>query len=140
MGISYTAHGLPKPNASELISSGWDAISDLADAVEAAALADSGWIAPALAGTWAAAGAPYPAIGYRLFRGIVYLRGRLLGPNAGTAFTLPAGYRPAATRTFPVAAAAVATFDVSAAGVVSISVGGGGGYFALDSIRFVAEQ
>lgn len=31
---TYTAGGLPKPEATDLISNGWDAIADLADAVE----------------------------------------------------------------------------------------------------------
>jgi hypothetical protein len=142
MAISYTAHGLPKPNASELISSGWDAISDLADAVEAAALDDGAWTTIALGASWVAYGGIYPAPAYRRFRGVVFLRGLMKsgtqGPNV--AFTLPAGYRPGSIITPAVG------YNWAGAGQLDIGTDGtarvyspGNVAVSLDTVRFIAE-
>ena len=56
-------------------------------------LADSGWVALTLNSGWANIGSPYQTAAVRKFGGFVKLRGQI-NVSSGTAFTLPAGYRP----------------------------------------------
>lgn len=98
-----TALGIPYPEVTDRVADGWDAIRDLAEAVDAliaagtaarnaavatlnaadAALdarldaleAAPGWVAPTLAAGWANYGAGWATAGYRKIRGVTYLRG-----------------------------------------------------------------
>jgi hypothetical protein len=65
-----------------------------------ASLGDTGWIAVS---SFANSFSAVAAVAYRKINNVVYLRGSLTGGTAGTgAFTLPSGYRPAATAVIPV--------------------------------------
>lgn len=89
------------------------------------------------AGTWTSYGAPYSAPKYRKEFGRVWLKGAIGTGNPNTAaFTLPAGYRPAAevvlaasdiSNTYP------AMVCITTAGVVTIYDGAG---FGIDSVCF----
>lgn len=114
-----TPLGLPYPETTDRVADGWDAIRDLAEAVDdkltaigvaaaAAAAADdtrldaleadTGWIAPAFNSGWSHYGAGYLSAGYRRLRGVVYLRGMIKRGSVDSLipFVLPAGFRPSA--------------------------------------------
>lgn len=132
----YTPRGYPKPQASDLISDGWDAIADLADALDSdldvvdtrldvveadlattpPGLVDSGWIAVAsfASAGWANYGGGWAAAAYRKIGAQVFLKGLVAGGAVGSAIlTLPAGYRPPETAMLVTAVAGV---GVSSAG------------------------
>lgn len=81
---------------------------------------DAAWTAPALSGTWVNYGSSNEVAGYRRIGDLVYLRGLIKsGTIATTAFTLPAGYRPAADLIFAVASnSAYGQLRVTPAGLV----------------------
>lgn len=100
---------------------------------------DSGWITPTLLLSWTAAN----AISYRYFNGVVFLRGRASGGTTGTAFTLPAGFRPGGNR-WHMALNGSATSGVTA--VIGVLVDASGNVILttgttpnLDSISFIQE-
>ncbi|HEY8001946.1 MAG TPA: hypothetical protein VID76_08410 [Solirubrobacterales bacterium] len=79
--------------------------------------------------------------------GIVHLRGTMIGPSGSVAFTLPAGYRPAATlfTSLPVGGVVAGNMLIAANGEVipfcSVAANcTGGGAAGLDAITFVAGQ
>jgi len=119
-----TPRGYPYPQVTDRVADGWDAIRDLAVAVDADVAAvvsartaadnaldarldalesDTGWIAPALTAGWSNYGAGWASVGYRRFRGVTYLRGLIkrTSGSATTLFTLAAGHRPAQNGLFP---------------------------------------
>lgn len=61
--------------------------------VSASTLDDTGWVAPTLTNSWVTADSL--TVGYRRVNGVVYLRGRIANGTSNSAFTLPAGFRPA---------------------------------------------
>jgi hypothetical protein len=123
-----TPRGYPYPLTTDRVADGWDAIRDLAVAVDSDLTAvvtavtnartagdnaldarldalelDTGWTAPALTAGWSNYSGSFASVGYRRFRGVTYLRG-LIKRTTGTAttlFTLPAGFRPAQNGLFP---------------------------------------
>lgn len=109
--------GLPYPETTDRVADGWDAIRDLAEAVDDAIVADrasiaalnaaldarldlleedTGWVAPTLNSGWSNYGSGYLGAGYRRKGGLVHLRGLVKRSSIDslTPFTLPAGYRP----------------------------------------------
>lgn len=104
------------------------------------------WTAPTLGAGWSD-GSLGANVGYwKDSAGVVYLKGQ---PQAGSSpaaylFTLPAGFRPAGTRSFSVYASgetAPRGISITAAGMVNVSTTPTvGAVYGLDSIRFVAEQ
>jgi hypothetical protein len=110
--------GLPYPEVTDRVADGWDAIRDLAaaldtvvaaratvavanaldarlDAVEAAG-ADTGWVNLSLQNGWVNhAVATYGAAAVRRIHGVVHLRGLIKdGTHFANLFTVPAGFRP----------------------------------------------
>lgn len=87
-----------------------------------------GWIAPTLTSPWANYGSPYQSVRYRRIGDVVSIQGLI---NSGTtsvsgtstAFTLPAGYRPAAVLVFAALAAgpALRQLEVTDGGVVRLA-------------------
>lgn len=79
--------------------------------------------APTFATGWSNYGAPYSNAGYYRDRNRVYLRGAVKngGTGTGAIFTLPSGYRPAATVQF------------------STVIFGGNGVLAIDSAGVVTD-
>jgi hypothetical protein len=80
--------------------------------------------------------------------GIVHLRGTLNGPTGQVAFTLPAGYRPAATLFMSLAVGGVVTGNLLIANtgevipfcsVASNCTAAGNGAAGIDGLTFVAE-
>jgi hypothetical protein len=73
--------------------------------------------------------------------GFVHLRGAAKNGTAGTSiFTLPAGYRPAKTLGFPIAAgASTSALEVTSAGAVGPYGAVGNTYISLNGISFKAE-
>lgn len=99
-------------------------------------------IAPAFTNSWVNYGGAFATAAYlRDRQGFVHLRGTVKsGTAASSIFTLPAGYRPAADRLFPIAAAlAVHYVTVASTGTVTPSAGAGNAIVALDGIVFRAE-
>jgi hypothetical protein len=85
-------------------------------------LGDSVWTAPTLVNSWANYGGALAIAGYRKDGfGVVHLKGLLMtGTTNTTAFTLPTGYRPAATEQFGVLSGAVIGYiAIDSAGVVT---------------------
>lgn len=99
------------------------------------------WTAPTFANSWVNFGGATHNAGYRVDdRGFVYLRGNVKDGSAiaTTMFTLPAGYRPAATLYYAVDAnGAYGAVSVSAAGLVA-GVAGSTTRVSLDGISFLA--
>lgn len=107
------------------------------------ALLSPSWSIPELENSWSA----YQPVGYlKDLCGFVHLQGRVLGGGNGTSvFSLPPKYRPASTKTFPLAAfngvtpiTANAVIDQS--GVVTIYLAGEITDVGLNSITFFAEE
>lgn len=92
---------------------------------------------PAFQNGWTNFGAPFGTAGYYKHEGRVYLTGLVKGGALATIFTLPAGYRPAASHLFPLSDATNpgVRVDVAADGTVT-HMSGGNTYIALDSISF----
>lgn len=103
------------------------------------------WIAPTVSGVTTNGTLSGSVIGYTKIGGIVHLRGVGGTVTVGTIFTLPAGFRPAATQYFPVATftgGGVLTagyISVTSAGVVAFGAGAGADV-SFDSICFTAEN
>jgi hypothetical protein len=97
---------------------------------------------PAFAGTWAVFDAARPPRFRKDPLGKVRLSGILKGGTIGTtAWTLPVGYRPAASIAFSsctTSGGVIGEVDISAAGAV-VPVVGGTTYFFLDGIEFDTE-
>lgn len=99
------------------------------------------WTAPTLTNSWITFGGSYPTPSYRKdANGRVYLRGVLKsGTLTAAAFTLPAGYRPAAKLSFsPLNANAGAQMDVNTDGTV-VPGAGSTSYIGLDGISFFTD-
>jgi hypothetical protein len=143
----FTPRGYPKPEASDLISDGWDAIADLADALDSdldvvdtrldvieadlatpdPGLVDSGWIA-VVGGVgfnpgppaWTNYGGGWAPAQFRKIGSQVFLKGLVAGgPVGSTIFTLPAGYRPPETAMLCAAVAGVGVSSVGDSGHVA---------------------
>lgn len=109
---------------------------------------------PAFLSTWANYGSGYQTAGFRKDpNGMTWLRGSIAAGTtpANNVFTLPAGYRPAASLGFPTTwlnsgAYGVGLVTVSSAGVVNVYGTGGGAFSAavpgpyhINGITFAAE-
>ena len=109
----------------------WDAVGAVLD----------GWTAPTFQNAWVNFGGAYDTAGYQLdsFNN-VELKGLIKTGTIGlSAFTLPAGYRPAATLAFTaISNGAVGRVEVNSSGQV-IPAAGNNAYVSLTNIRFPAE-
>lgn len=99
--------GLPYPANTDLVNQGYDAIGDLAQAVEDV-LVDENWHAvgdsgePAFATGASNSGSGYQPLEFRKVGNAVELRGVVSTASASNdLFTLPAGYRPASAQNLP---------------------------------------
>ena len=94
------------------------------------------WTVPSFANSWVDLGTGGP-VGYRAVGNQVLLRGSIkTGTLNLAAFTLPSGFRPAATVTFIVLSNGAAGYlTVTAAGVVT-PVSGSNTAFSLDGVTF----
>jgi hypothetical protein len=103
------------------------------------------WVAPTFENSWVNYGGSQAEAAYRKDGGEVLLRGTVKsGTMAQPIFTLPAGYRPAATIGFGVVSSAGAgdafgSVLVNAAGQV-VPVAGGNTWLYLDEVRFRAAD
>lgn len=121
-----------------------EAVSEgkLAKVLQERVTQDSGWVAPTLEGVWVKLGAPL--VGYRRQGNAVRLRGQIKGGASGsTAFTLPAGYRPA-QQVEPIvgtAGPASGVLVIEPAGTVGVFFTGTSGKEAtfLDGITFTID-
>jgi hypothetical protein len=99
------------------------------------------WQAASLQNSWANFGGSQTPAGYwKDPFGIVHVRGLIYnGTGGNTAFTLPAGYRPAYNHIFPAvyytASAGLAHVDVSTSGTITPQITPGL-WLSLDSISF----
>lgn len=107
---------------------------------------DTDWIAPTLTTTgtpWVNFGSPRATAGYRRKNGVVHLKGMVANGTASVIFTLPPGFRPAATDRWDVpASGGTASIEIGSAGDVVVAVYKGGGdpsAVSLAPISFVAE-
>lgn len=107
------------------------------------ALDDTGWIAPTLVNGWANYGVNWATSGYRRIGPLVVLRGLIKnGTIPGLAFTVPAGYRPAANQERHIATfsnAALGGVRVYNNGEVRVGDPGSNAWFSLDGVYWVAE-
>lgn len=107
-----------------------------------AATTPEAWIAPVLQNGWANAGSTHANAGYRKTPwGEVQLRGTISGgtmTNGTPVLNLPAGYRPANTRTFPgvFAAGSACRITVNTDGDVTIASVTNNATLSLESVRF----
>lgn len=85
-------------------------------------------------GYYNAYGAPYPQCAYRIDDGVVTLRGALAGSAGGSAFTLPAGFRPKSSYVL----APDARFYVHTNGNLEVTTGTQP--WILDGISFEAQR
>lgn len=123
--MTTTPLGFPKPEGTDLISQGWDAIADLADALDAYLDPTTGWVTPALTNGWLSydGGASFNPPGYRMIGPQVFLRGLYRSGTLNTSlFTLPVGLRPGKTQLLT---ATVASYAGSTDGTID-----GGAYTA----------
>jgi hypothetical protein len=100
------------------------------------------WTGVTFSGTWTNFGGAWNTAAYRKdAQGYVHLKGTIKSGTIGTAaFTLPAGYRPAADgRHACVSNNAFGSCTITSAGVVTPSVGSNAS-FMLDGITFKAEN
>lgn len=99
--------------------------------------------APGFQNAWGNAPGQQPAGFWKDPHGHVHVRGSITGGAAGSvAFTLPAGFRPAAQEVFSVTAntGVIAFAAISAAGTVLFNAAAAAGqYVALGAITFLAE-
>jgi hypothetical protein len=97
------------------------------------------WIAPTLINSFVNVGGAFPTVGYyKDPNGVVRLRGRIAtGASGASPFTLPIGFRPSTTKTFPIVSNNVFGY-VTIANTGVINVFGSATYYALDSISFKA--
>lgn len=110
--------------------------------------ADTGWTVATLGNSWTSfdGGAVWEVPSYRLFRGVVYVKGLMKGGTvAAGAFTLPVGMRPLKKRQFLTSAstgAVSAAINIDSAGVLVVSGYGTGATNASVSLElsFIAEQ
>lgn len=113
-------------------------------AVTAAKIAREPWHGPALQNGWVNYESGYALAGYgKDANGVVRLRGLVKsGAVAGTVFTLPAGYRPAARLIYSQQTSpnAMARVDVEVNGSVTAVANVNSGWLSLDGITFLAEQ
>lgn len=107
---------------------------------------DSGWIAPAFSNSWANLGSGYQTAGYRKVGGVVYLRGVIASGTTtdGTAvFSLPVGFRPTATESFPTSNSASPSVDtrveINTSGAVMVYGPVNNAYVTLSGISFYAN-
>lgn len=100
------------------------------------------WQTPAFQNSWANKGAGFQSVRFYVDEwGEVKLEGAMAGGAQSTvAFTLPAGYRPAANRVFVVVdSAAWTTIQINTDGTVNVGVNNGGNVTTvtfLDGITF----
>ena len=97
---------------------------------------------PAFENSWANISTDRLAAFYKDPQGRVHLKGLIHAGSVGfTAFTLPAGYRPADQKIFAVISnGALGRVDVSNLGFVQIITPSTNNYVSLDGISFRAEQ
>ena len=103
---------------------------------------DSGWLALSGLYTAGVSGSCY----YRKINTVVRLEGLLsiagTGWSSPNLFTLPAGYRPTATRGFTLATnsgSIIWTCSINSAGVLSVNSGAAGYSLYLDAIQFTTD-
>lgn len=97
------------------------------------------WIAPTLINSFVNVGGANATAGYyKDEMGVVRLRGRIsTGSSGASPFTLPVGFRPSATKVFPIVSNnAFGYVTIDSAGVVTVF--GNSTYYALESISFKA--
>lgn len=110
------------------------------------------WIAPTLLNSWVNTGGSYATAGFwKDERGVVTLRGRVRLGTYGILpmFTLPDGFAPAATQTFPVTQSSImegpgqlaiaSDGSVTAPAIVSVQTGVST-YLSLDGVSFDAAD
>jgi ATP-dependent protease ClpP protease subunit len=119
--------------------------NDIADgAVTVAKIVQDSWFAPGLTNSWLNNGGGYDTAGFmKDGLGFVHLKGAIKS-GVGSAFTLPAGYRPSNTKAFPLYTNDVA-FNVlmdqvaidTSGHVTPVVIGSGSNYFvSLEGIVF----
>lgn len=138
-------YGIPYPEPTDKPKDIAAHFKNLADGLDAALTAgatppppDSGWISvSSFSLGWTA----QASVRYRKLGGIVFLQGRLTGgTSTGTAFTLPAGYRPNVTGQFAAISGTttgLARVVVNSAGAVQLVTGETPN---LDGISFPADN
>lgn len=97
------------------------------------------WTAPSFTNGWAIFAGR--TVGYRKnSEGFVVMRGSIASGTVGSsAFTLPTGYRPAATELFPVTTfGGVGRVDITSSGTVVPTSPSNNAFVVLDPIRFYA--
>jgi hypothetical protein len=84
--------------------------------------AEEQWIAPTLTNGWTNVGGAFQVAQYRRIGNRVFLRGSI-APGTSSAFTLPVGFRPAATNLFPVlnGSSGILQVTITSAGTVTPS-------------------
>lgn len=107
-------------------------------------LAQTGFYGASLSNGWSNYSSDYPVASYmKDSSGIVHLRGLIAGGSLNaTAFTLPAGYRPYRTMSFPCidsSNAPSARVNVYSSGAVQVR-SGNNAHVSLDAIKFWAER
>jgi len=124
-------------NLAQAVENSNEAIQGLRDLINS--FDNDKWIAPTLINAFVNVGSGNSLAGYyKDPNGVVRLRGRLAtGASGASPFTLPIGFRPSATKIFPIVSNGVfGTVSITSLGVVTLT--GNSTYYALDSISFKA--
>jgi hypothetical protein len=121
----------------------WDATCAYVDGNGLITSYYSDYRAPTLLNSWVNFGSGYSVAGYQKSDGIVRLKGLIKSgtTTGGTVlFTLPSGFRPAATLQFMTEAnSTLAVLEILSTGDVTIAVVGSSAFLTLSGISFVAE-
>lgn len=97
------------------------------------------WAAPTLTNAWVNFGGGYQTVRYTKVAGIVHVQGAIKNGTIGAAaFTLPAGFRPAATLVFASVDGlnGIGRVDITSAGAVTPAIGNNAFYGV--NLSFVA--
>lgn len=102
---------------------------------------DSGWISVTFENSWVDYGSGFEPCAYRKIGDEVFLKGLMKSGTVGaSAFTLPPGYRPAASNIFAIQATEVGKrIDIGVTGAVIIAAGATNSYVSISGISFPAE-
>lgn len=114
---------LPYPENTDPLANMALAVKALAEAIDAGVGGSAGWTAVVFQNSWVNFGGTYQVAQYKKVGKRVYVRGAIKTGASGTvAFTLPAGYRPAANVIFTLAAGgAYGQADIATTGTVTIT-------------------